>query len=120
MSPQRSSARPNLQTSNVVGGAKFVWYFTLTLRISSHLFATNTHFPLYPPSSRRSAFLLKCAALTYICMLTYIHTHTYKYIKNTHTHTYIQYIHIHIYTHLQTQVHTLIYTNLKTRTHYVY
>src|SRR4029434_6684072 len=26
ISPQRSSARPNFQTSNVVGGAKFGWY----------------------------------------------------------------------------------------------
>src|SRR4029434_7961985 len=27
-----------------------------TLRISSHLFATNTHFPLYPPSSGNMRF----------------------------------------------------------------
>src|SRR4029434_7962364 len=27
-----------------------------TLRISSHLFATNTHFPLYPPSSGNLRF----------------------------------------------------------------
>src|SRR4029434_3356354 len=26
VSPQRSNARPNLPTSNVVGGAKFVWH----------------------------------------------------------------------------------------------
>src|SRR4029434_1274543 len=36
-----------------------------TLRISSHLFATNTHFPLYPPSSGN----LKCASFvnTVLC-----------------------------------------------------
>src|SRR4029434_8037351 len=100
---------------------RYLYTIRRTLRISSYLFATHTHFPLYPPSSGNMRFYSGAPPLE---IRFYVFTRYFtpemgaillvnEALSDTTTHTQSG-IQTNTHTHTHTHTHTLRYTHTHT------